>query len=326
MDKSQADDLIQFMDDTEFDDSVKLEYARNLAESTAHPHISTPQETETILRDLAAKAGINWDAARKPKSGPVLNATDVVHIIEKAAQDMVAGVKQTFDVNGKQSANVGVDSGNDLHASSQMVISDVSEEPENIFVRRGTAWQIRFQGREVFLRDRLGMTEIATLLARPYHEFNCTDFIKKMPEAAAGLMGNHEDQDNENSGQIAGGGAVDQLIDSQALKDTHNRLKEIALLLEDPNLSPKLNIELSEEREKLFEYVRTATTRGGTIRNHIVKNLRGPFNTVAMRITRAIKEIKPQDSHLSQHLKLLIKFSTGSVIYTPTPAVDWVTR
>ena len=45
-----------------------------------------------------------------------------------------------------------------------------------------------------------------------------------------------------------------------------------------------------------------------------------------MRITRAIKEIKPQDSHLSQHLKLLIKFSTGSVIYTPTPAVDWVTR
>ena len=84
--KTYTDEIAGVLTDPDFDDDQKVEVVQMLVDSEQNPHICTPEENMAILRDLAAQAGIDWDAPVEPK--PVLTAADL-GAIEKVVASQI---------------------------------------------------------------------------------------------------------------------------------------------------------------------------------------------------------------------------------------------
>ena len=92
--KTINDEIAGVLADPDFDDDQKVEVVQMLVDSEQNKHICTPEENLAILKDLAAKAGIDWDAPLEPKA--VLTAVDIC-AIEKAVASQMKAVPPLVD-------------------------------------------------------------------------------------------------------------------------------------------------------------------------------------------------------------------------------------
>jgi hypothetical protein len=201
----------------------------------------------------------------------------------------------------------------------------------NIFQFNGKIWTLRFDGKLVTERDKVGMHYIHTQLQKPFigvksselvaaincHQFNCVK-----PEQV--LVQDYDENSPKNSKlSPADSIPVDAKVDMTALQQIRKQVKVLkgeleSYLANGEELAAK---EAEDEIKKINKYLKESCikVRSGIFTSAGDKNRK----SVSVAIARAIRSIEKVHPALAKHLKNSIK--TGfSCCYTPEKETEWV--
>jgi hypothetical protein len=184
---------------------------------------------------------------------------------------------------------------------------DVSESGE--LRREGRVWQVGFRGRHVTVPHSKGMTDLATLVARPGREVHVLDLV----EAAGGPS------------RREAGGDTGPVLDQQARDAYRRRLADLDDDLAEAAQNADLGrvSSLTGERDFLLAELAGAIGLGGRDRVSGDRAERAR-KAVTMRISTALKAIAEAHPDLAQHLSRSV--STGRFCcYRPERPVTWRT-
>lgn len=182
--------------------------------------------------------------------------------------------------------------------------------PANIFRQRGSQWEVRFQGGEIFfINDQKGAEYIAILLSAPHESFSVIDLYhggKATDEVKASL---------DSSGFEAG--------DMRCLRDYNNRLTVLDREIEEADdlqdFTQYDNLQI--EKEKLLAVVKEIMGKSNK-KNDPQKKARDAVNR---NLSRTIESIaKAECTSLADHLKKYIS-PGGDKIYQPPDKILWDT-
>jgi tetratricopeptide (TPR) repeat protein len=157
-------------------------------------------------------------------------------------------------------------------------------------------WRIGVDGRSTVVTDRVGMSYLASLLARPGHELDVFMLAAKerLPRQAP-----------------------EPVLDDQALRQYRVRERELRALLSAGNASPQEAARLRSELNTLTEGLRTMTRFDGRSRS-FVSNHERARTAVRKALVRAIDVVASAEPALGDHLARSI--STGATCsYRPDP-------
>lgn len=151
---------------------------------------------------------------------------------------------------------------------------------ENIFCRRGKAWEISYRGRPIMIDHSLGMSYLAALLQESGTEIHCLD-LRDLGESKSELRG-------------------ERLVGEMVLEDADEQaLEEYRDALNDDALS-------DEHREWIRLQLAAAEGKDGKPRKSSPKTEKARIN-VRVAIIRAFKKIEESDRELADHLRQCIK-------------------
>jgi len=185
----------------------------------------------------------------------------------------------------------------------------------NVFRRDGDVWTVRYQDREVRLKDGKGPRYLATMLAAPGREFHVLELANTAAPASTATV------DAADGLSIGGlGGSLDDAPDARARREYRTRLNELQAEIDeadrfcDQGRAERLRAELDVLVSQLTQQFRS--------RPH----LRGPAETARKAVTKVLRTQvgKLLDVHplLGQHLRDSLRMGTVCV-YAPATTTTW---
>ncbi|MGH8896625.1 MAG: ATP-binding protein [Egibacteraceae bacterium] len=186
---------------------------------------------------------------------------------------------------------------------------------EGVFFKEGEYWTIAYRAGPFRLKDMLGLTYLARLLARPGHELHALDLVTW----ASGRTDSSARGEPARMSLSARGEAI---LDPQAKAAYRRRLTELASELEeaerwgDQERVARAKLEIDALTEQLAQ----AVGLGGRDRRAATDAERARVS-VTKAVKAAIRRIAAHDAELGDHLARSVR--TGAfVAYAPDPAVS----
>ena len=178
---------------------------------------------------------------------------------------------------------------------------------QNRFTLSGEVFQIRFQGKEISLRNTVGLRCIQELLRKPNEDV----FAGELYSAVTGKP-------------VDWSAIRDTLVDKQALQEYRRELEqkqdEVTCLPDD---CPKdYRQDLEQEIARIRTEISRITGLGGRLRpaNDALEKVR---KRVGLAISRDLNRIGRQSPELENRLRGAIRM--GTVLrYAPEPEIDWI--
>ena len=216
-----------------------------------------------------------------------------------------------------------------LPSSMPVVLPQEIHLPDNIFRRRGEAWQVRYRGsRDFIVLPSVGADYICRLLASPGESLSaietvcgaaadhCSYLIAAQEAVEAGLRSGANPL-LETLGKISDWPAVKQyrqevtklFADIERARAEHNE--------------PRI-LELQEEMIEVVANIRESVGVGGKLKQtgNKRKNIRDGFRSAVKRI---IKKIKETDAAFAEHLEEALIYGDFPK-YQPASPVSWETE
>jgi hypothetical protein len=216
-----------------------------------------------------------------------------------------------------------------LEKASSKAEETKEPQPEN-YIRKGSVWQICFEGQTVFIDSKLdGLRYIEYLLQNPGKTYSALDVetaAKRMPSDKAVKMSvivdDLKDIENDTTGlTITNTGRT---IDTRALakadtKDLKAAIDKLKGQIETAKTSEKDSLE--NQVDVLKEELKKRTGKGGKARPQ-----NDPYEQARGKVRAAVKvvvdKIKIDHDKLYKHFHLFLK--VGSYCsYTPEKPMDW---
>jgi pimeloyl-ACP methyl ester carboxylesterase len=171
--------------------------------------------------------------------------------------------------------------------------------------REGEVWRLRFDGRQVLLRDSKGLADLARLLGHPDDPVHVLDLLGEEPverrDAARG----------------------DVTLDHAALEALRRRLRDLDEAIDDAEANADLGRrrQLTEERATLIDQLARDTGLGGRPRrlNDPIERAR---KAVTARLRDAIRRVKEADPATGAHLEESVETGT-TCVYRPGRSIHW---
>lgn len=189
-------------------------------------------------------------------------------------------------------------------------------EAGHAFRQEGEVWTVRYEGKEVRLKDGKGPRYLAALLAAPGRELHVLQFVATDPGARRALR-----EDGLNIAATTTSAPSDDAPDEQARRAYKTRLEDLRTELEEAEQFADVGRaeRLQEEIEQLVSQL--AGRFGGRRAPR-----QGPAETARKAVTKVIRtqigkllELHPA---LGRHLGVTIRMGTVCV-YAPADAVAW---
>lgn len=167
--------------------------------------------------------------------------------------------------------------------------------------REGEVWALTYEGETVRMKQRKGLLDVVTLLARPEEEVHCLE-----------LMG----------GADVGGGAGPSL-DDRARREYQARILELQADVDEARAAndPARAERAEQELDALVDQLSEAFGLGGRSRATDSSAERAR-TAVTYRIRAAIKAVGEQHPSLAKHLSVSVKTGTWCS-YRPERAIRW---
>lgn len=212
------------------------------------------------------------------------------------------------------------------HLSNRVVTGPGVDSQVNVFQRRGSQWNLRFEGGEVFaLPESVGLFYIQKLLQRPnqtipslelsqqYVAFSSSEF-RRVVESSDGAA----DFENVNHADSAG-----PVLDDDAKRQLRATFTELRqhLAVAKRNNDPGAVDSLQAELDALSEQAKAALKPNGTDRE-LGSNANKARNRVFQAIDRAKEKIKECSPPLWLHLEQSLK-TGGNCMYSPPSPINW---
>jgi len=204
----------------------------------------------------------------------------------------------------------------------------VATRPEAAFRREGETWVLRFAGRTVFAKHRIGLEYISYLLANPGSAAPVMSLYLAVTGGPSGgramyRRSSHNAPHELRGWQVSGAGTAETLADPAALAECRQRLREIEaeLAQAEAQNDEARALRLKDEREGVLQYLQACNGHDGQLRK--VADAREKVRkSVSNAISRAIAAILADHDVLGRHLRNSIK--TGyEVVYDPETPVEW---
>jgi hypothetical protein len=188
----------------------------------------------------------------------------------------------------------------------ELIISQ-SNEADQIFRLQGEFWQIRYDGKTVFVKDTVGLGYIARLLTEPNRDISAVQLLA----ARAGID------------PLITTGSSGDVLDEQTKAEYGRRYRELPQELEEAraNHDHSQIDRLETEKEMLTSELARAIGLGGRSRKKTdAEKIR---NAVSMAVSRDIKRIDTLHPDLGRHLTISI--SSGLIFrYDPEFETHWI--
>jgi len=191
-------------------------------------------------------------------------------------------------------------------------------DQRNVISREGPYSTIRYQGREIKLKQTKGLDYLAVLLLNPGQEIHAADLVGML--SSPGGPGNRPEPNDVPIGSPSHTGEV---IDRTARHQYRQRLTDLEEDIQeakDNNDTGRLE-GLEFERDALVQALVSAYGLGGRVRkgNDMVERLR---KSVSNRIRPTLSRIEEEDPRLGAHLHASV--STGTYCsYNPAEPTMW---
>jgi hypothetical protein len=185
---------------------------------------------------------------------------------------------------------------------------------DNLFLREGEFWTLRYQRREVRLRDSKGLRDLAVLLAAPGREFPAVELAAAPSAAAAAEV---------PAGELHEPGDLGEVVDATARAAYRRRLLELdeEETEADARGDQERSVALAAEREALVAQLSAAYGLGGRVRRAGQPAERAR-TAVTARIRDAMRRIESVHPELGAHLRHSV--STGTFCsYRPESPTAW---
>jgi hypothetical protein len=185
---------------------------------------------------------------------------------------------------------------------------------DNLFRREGEFWTLRYQGREVRLRDSKGLRDLAVLLGAPGREFPAVE-LAAPPSAAAPV--------EVPVGELHEPGDLGEVVDASARAAYRRRLLELdeEETEADARGDQERSVALAAERDALVAQLSAAYGLGGRVRRAGQPAERAR-TAVTARIRDAMRRIESVHAELGTHLRHSL--STGTFCsYRPESPTKW---
>jgi len=213
------------------------------------------------------------------------------------------------DASGRLSASPLWQTYQDAYCSKHYSDHMVPAPPPYEFRKEGDFWVVRFAGKQTVLKDTVGMTYIAELLAQPYKKVFAPDLLQAV------------------SGQPVSDHAGDagELADDQAVEEAKRRYLELQEELDEANRNNDMAAQsrLEAEMEKILDYLKTVKGLGDRTRkgSDDADKIR---RSITQAIGRVVKSLGEADKlpEASQHLSNAL--NTGLFMsYDPEEVLPW---
>lgn len=184
---------------------------------------------------------------------------------------------------------------------------ELDSSDQNLFLREGTLWMVRFQRKEARIKNLTGMRILQTLLSAPDKEIPVEDLA---------------------GGPRLAGASDQEALDGTAVRSTEKRLKAIKAELQRAraNRDHGKTSELRDEETKIRDYIRAGTGRRGRPRNLSDSGERAR-TAVGQAIKAAMVALEKAHPAFHQHLKESLREPAGArPRYAPDPPTIWRTQ
>ncbi len=213
-----------------------------------------------------------------------------------------------------------------LPTTTPVVATRSDEKPDNIFRRRGFAWEARFRGKDEFtVLPSKGADYIHQLLRSPGEQIPAiqivcgaaADYCGHLMDAKTAIGAGLQSAGNpllETLGAISDWDAV-----KQYREEARQLLGDIERARSDNNETEVL--ELERQIAEIVGKINEAVGVGGKLKQaeDKRKNIRDGFRNA---VNRVIDKIRDTDATLADHLKSSMAFG-NSPVYQPTDPVAW---
>ncbi len=197
---------------------------------------------------------------------------------------------------------------------------DAPDPPAHLFQKRGEDWRVRFDGRTVWFKHRVGLEYIARLLSQPGSPLPVSVLHQNEHGWPSRALTSEE---LDLLGESVGYSAQQSMTDRAAISACAARLLAIAGELEhvEQNGDAEVAQTLRREKEQINAYLRSCSGKNGRIRS-VPDNLERIRKSVSNAITRAIDAIADENPALGRHLRCSV--NTGyNVQYSPPKDRQW---
>ena len=176
-----------------------------------------------------------------------------------------------------------------------------------VFQRKGQHRMLAFNSEIEITTETNGTWYIEQLLAKPNVAFRCT----------------HIEALHAGMAEETSTGSIGEMVDMQALKGYHDRLREIAEELEEATSfnDPARQEKLGDERQAILDQIKSAQGLGGRVRHKF--DAERSRKTVCKAISRAIEAIEKVHPEMGLHLQKSINLGL-EVSYCPDVVIDWL--
>jgi hypothetical protein len=175
-------------------------------------------------------------------------------------------------------------------AASAAVASAAVAAEEARCQRAGRKWQLTLGHRSALVEDSIGLVHLAVLIANPRQEIPAADLV-------AGLAG--------LTGTGAGAGTAQRVLDSEAIAEYRNRLRQLDTQLSETGideLGPDQASHTRAERDWVVAQLSSAAGLGGRTRAFRDQPERARV-AVGKAIRRALARITEADAVIGEHLR-----------------------
>jgi hypothetical protein len=203
-----------------------------------------------------------------------------------------------------------------------------SRTEENVFQNQGDFWKVVYQGEQLLpLKDSKGLHYLAILLQNPGKMFHVLHLIQLVNDSDMKIRGIHDHLSEERLSQeglsISFLGDAGKVIDSQALKEYRQKIRELKEEIEEAENNNDFHRSEALRRDKEFleQHILALTdVRGHTRKMHdYVDRAR---KAVTNAIKYSINKIYQTHPEFGEHLKNSIQTGT-SCSYFPDKPISW---
>jgi len=203
-----------------------------------------------------------------------------------------------------------------------------NQTAENIFQKQDDFWKIVYQGEQLLpLKDSKGLHYLAILLQNPGKMFHVLHLIQLVNGSDMKIRGIHDHFSEERLSQeglsISFLGDAGKVIDSQALKEYRQKIRELKEEIEEAENNNDFHRSEALRRDKEFleQHILALTdVRGHTRKMHdYVDRAR---KAVTNAIKYSINKIYQTHPEFGEHLKNSIQTGT-SCSYFPDKPISW---
>jgi hypothetical protein len=250
--------------------------------------------------------------------GEGLRARGLVLILT-LVHDLGPALHRLDDFSGRKKDSKQISNPEQLQIINLPKTDDEPESPSNAFLKEGEFWRMRYEEKEVLLRDRKGFQYIAILLQHPNEPLYALDLYHKLQQHPSalkreGVLGKISDKGESEVQGLRETNLDDSFLD---IRDREEDKKLLKKLKKDLEIAEELGNEtrINEIREQMIEIADQLMTKNDSIIQRARK-------AVLKSITDGLKMIKEEHVPLYNHLSTSV--NTGRYCsYRPEKTTNW---